>query len=438
MNDHSTLEAASLSSQDMAFLTEMTGDVTELSRTQPGEEFEGFGANETGAVLIRPGGRLCYPGSGFWIRDYAMSLDADCIRPEEQKHALLLTAGAQQDGDWKTPTGCDVPHGSIPDHITLRGVPYYFPGSIDDKTIEGHHGTFGKRPPLCDHFFFVHMAWYYARNVKDASILEVDVNGRRLIDRLDLAFSVPPSRKGSHLAYCEEENRAVGFGFCDSIVHTGDLLFCSVLKFRAAVQMAELHRLLGSEAKAGEYEAIAAAIRSSIPSVFSWQDDLLRASTGRSCQGDVWGSAFAVYTGAIEAEHTERISRRLARAYTAETLAYRGSIRHVLTTHDFSEETAWELVTHMEGNRSKNRYQNGSYWGTATGWVCYAIARADQHLAARLAGEYMEELREGDFRKGPEYGSPWECMHPEGNYKQMPVIMVGVACPLAAFRRLGW
>lgn len=258
------------------------------------------------------------------------------------------------------------------------------------------------------------------------------------MERLDLAFTVVPSRPGTHLAYCDEESRAVGFGFRDSIVHTGDLLFCSALKFRAARQMADLHRHLGEEEKAAEYEDIAACIRSSIPNVFSWQGDLLRATTGKSCQGDVWGSAFAVYTGALEEEPARRICRGLADAYTDGTLAYRGNIRHVLTCHDYSKETAWELVTNFEGDRSKDRYQNGAYWGTATGWICYAIAQVDEKLALRLAGEYLKELREGDFRKGTGYGSPWECMHPDGDYKQMPVIMTGVACPLAAFRRLGF
>jgi hypothetical protein len=58
-------------------------------------------------------------------------------------------------------------------------------------------------------------------------------------------------------------------------------------------------------------------------------------------------------------------------------------------------------------------------------------------LAARtLASEYIAELREGDFRKGPEFGSPWECMHPDGAHRQNPVYMTSVTCPFAAFRRM--
>lgn len=85
-----------------------------------------------------------------------------------------------------------------------------------------------------------------------------------------------------------------------------------------------------------------------------------------------------------------------------------------------------------------NCYQNGAYWGTPTGWVCFAIAEVDEPLARRLAGGYMEELREGDCCKGRDFGSPWECQHPDASYRQNAVYMTSVPCPPAAFRRLGW
>ena len=107
--------------------------------------------------------------------------------------------------------------------------------------------------------------------------------------------------------YCDLDNRGVGFGFVDSITHTGELLFCSVLKYRAAKELAELHQLIGNEAKVSEYNSIAERIRSSIPATFSSKGDLLRASTAKSCQPDVWGSAFAVYVGALEAKQAEAV-----------------------------------------------------------------------------------------------------------------------------------
>ncbi|MCA8949543.1 MAG: hypothetical protein KDE27_08565, partial [Planctomycetes bacterium] len=62
--------------------------------------------------------------------------------------------------------------------------------------------------------------------------------------------------------------------------------------------------------------------------------------------------------------------------------------------------------------------------------------RVDRALAARLLAELVADLRAGDFRRGPEFGAPYECAHPEGDYHQNPVYMTSVATPLAAILRL--
>ena len=101
------------------------------------------------------------------------------------------------------------------------------------------------------------------------------------------------------------------------------------------------------------------------------------------------------------------------------TLAYHGNIRH--------DSTAWEISL-----AEKNTYQNGAYWGTPTGWVCYAIAKTDLPLAQQLAKEYVADLRINDFRKGPAFGAPYECFHPPG-FRQNALYMATVSCPYAAF-----
>ena len=101
--------------------------------------------------------------------------------------------------------------------------------------------------------------------------------------------------------------------------------------------------------------------------------------------------------------------------------------RHILTIDDFNDSTAWETSL-----AKKNTYQNGAYWGTPTGWICYAIANAEFALAQKLADEYIEDLRKNDFRKGGGSGAPWECFHPSG-HRQNPVYMTTVTCPLIVF-----
>ena len=416
-----------LSAGDIEFLKKITIDVIEESRVRPGQEIAPYGPNITGDTIIRPGGRKCYPA--FWVRDYAMSLETGFITPQEQKHALLLTARHQREGDWNTSSGSFVPSGSIVDHVSLSDKPIFFPGTIDDYENQG--GQWGKYPSLDDHFYFIHMAWYYVTMTGDISILDQDVSGMKLIDRMELAFTIPPSRE-NHLVYCDDETRGVSFGFIDSVHNTGELLFCSLLKYRAAVQLAELSGI-NEKAESDKYAVIAESIKTAIPKTFEMANGLFLASTGKSNQPDVWGSAFGVYINAFEDEIRNTICKALVESYENGTLAYRGNIRHVRTCDDFSNTKIWDSIV---GNHSKNTYQHGAYWNTPTGWVCYAIAQVNMTLASKFAKEYIDELRDGDFRKGQDFGSPWECIHPDGDYKQNPVYMTSVACPLVAFKKI--
>jgi len=417
-----------LDPNDMTYLRELTAAVMDASRVGTGAKVGNIGPNVTGGTVIRPGGRDCYPA--FWIRDYAMSLDCGMVTPEEQRHMLLLTARHQQDERWDLPSGSCVPPGSIADHISFSDKPIFYPGTLED--FEGQGGErWGLLPALDDHYFFVLMAAYYVETTGDTAILSQEVRGKRLIQRLEEAYAMPPSRPDTGLVYAELQNRGVTFGFVDTVTHTGGLLFCSVLKYQAARQLANLLAKTGDGATAEKYEARARVLKQAIDAAFPAVDGLLRASTGLSAQPDVWGTAYAVYVGALSPEKERAACEALARAYESGTIAWRSNIRHVRTTDDFSETTVWEKAL-----PAKNTYQNGAYWGTPVGWVAYAIAKVDSTIAARLAGDYVAELREGDFRKGPGFGSPWECMHPDGNHRQNPVYLTSVSCPLAGFMRI--
>jgi hypothetical protein len=417
-----------LSPADFQFLEKMTKDVMESSRIYPGEEVAaGFGSNNTGGVLIRPGGRDCYPA--FWIRDYAISLESGLISPEEQRHMLLLTASTQCNQSWITTGGSLIPYGAIADHVRVDdGRPIYFPGTYSYEA----QGVpeFGILPPISDQFFFVHMAYMYLKTTGDSSILDFEIKGLRLFQRLEIAYHSATSRSNIPLVYTTEHLRGVDFGFRDVQVITGDLCFPSILKFRASHEMAWLSKQLDLSQKAASYTKTAEKLKELIPLVFSDSRGMLKASNGRSGQADVWSTALAVHLGILEGESLEKTCHFLANAYLEGTLAYRGNIRHILTTDDFSETSAWEISL-----AQKNTYQNGAYWGTPVGWVVDAISRVDPKAAQKLAIEYLTELRENDYRKGPEYGAPFECFHPSGK-QQNPVYLTSVSSPYGVFKKL--
>jgi hypothetical protein len=416
-----------LPSADLTFLESMTKDVLEASRIYPDQFIsKEFGANKTGGTLIRPGGRGAYPS--FWIRDYAMSLETGLVSNQEQLHMIMLTASTQCDQTWITKGGSLVPYGAIADHIRIDdSKPIYFPGTY---SFEGQ-GTaeWGKLPPYCDQFYFVEMVHYYVKRTKNHKLLLQEVNGIRLIDRLKSAFHVPPSNLENHIVYATESMRGVDFGFRDAQTITGSLSFPSILKYKAALQLAEMLTLLKSN-DAKKYQQIAKSIKEALPKVFSDDRGMLLASTGKSKQADVWSTALAIYLGILEGEDLNKASRTLADAYQAGTLSYKGNIRHILTTDDFNENTAWEVSL-----SPKNTYQNGAYWGTPTGWVCEAIYKVDPKAAKALANEFINDLRANDYRKGGAFGAPYECFN-KGTYTQNPIYLTTVACPLVAFRRL--
>ena len=414
-----------LSKSNYEFLKDITKDVIDSSRIKPGQVVSReFGPNSTGGILIRPGGRDCYPS--FWIRDYAMSIESGFINNDEQKHMLLLTASTQCDQTWITNGGSMVPYGAIADHIRIDdGKPIYFPGTY--SYIEQGNKTYGMFPPYDDQFYFIHMAYNYVKATSNYEILQREINNITLIDRLETAFKVAPSRLDNHIVYTTWDYRGVDFGFRDVITITGDLCITSILKFRASNELAEIFEKSGEKTQAAYYRAIAERIKTAIPDLFMDQRGMLRASTGKSNQADVWSTGLAVYLNILEGDNMDKACRFLADAYLKGYLSCNGNIRHILTIDDFSGTTAWEASL-----AKKNTYQNGAYWGTPTGWICFAIAKADFTLAQKLANEYIDDLRKNDFRKGGESGAPYECFHPSG-YRQNPVYMTTVTCPFIVF-----
>ena len=417
-------DRALLSENDLAFLAELTKEVVAASRIFPEQKVSpDFGGNHTGGTLIRPGGRACYPS--FWIRDYVMSLESGFITPEEQIHILQLTASRQCDQTWIADGGSMVPLGAIADHIRIDdSKPVYFPGTYDYKR-QGSK-TWGMFPPYCDQYFFVHMAWFYAKN-STSQFLQEEINGIKWIDRLEMAFKVPPTRQDGVLVSTTDDFRGVDFGFRDAIIVTGDLCFPSLLKYRASMEMAELYEIMDRNDKAQNFRNIANRLKVEIPAAFSDGRGMLLASNGKSKQADVWSTALAIYFGVLSGDRLIESCQFLANSYKNGTLAKRGNIRHILTCDDFSDSTAWE-----KSLAAKNNYQNGAWWGTPTGWVCKAIAVVDLTAARQLAKEYIDDLRTGDVRKGPDFGAPWECYNAKS--PQNAVYMTTVTSPYIVFK----
>jgi hypothetical protein len=415
-----------LEANDLVFLEQMVKDVMEASRIYPGQKIsKDFGPNQTNGVLIRPGGRTSYPA--FWIRDYAMSIETGYVSEKEQKHLLDLTASTQSDSLIQTKWGTSIPKGSIADHIRIDdGKPIYFPGTYSFEN-QGEK-KWGMQPPFCDQFFFIQMAYLYVKSFSKTSELSKKINGVKLINRLEQAYQMPPSHPQSKLVHVDDSNRGVDFGFRDAIYITGKLCYASLLKYQAANQMAYLFTKMGYKSKAYAYQQEAKLLNRSIISTFIDARGMLRASTGTSGQADVWATSLAINLGIITGQARLKAAQYLRDAYVKGELSQKGNIRHIVKSDDFNAISAWEKSV-----VPINTYQNGAYWGTPVGWVCQAIAYVDLPSAQKLAKEFIQELREGDFRKGDSFGSPWECFNDK--LTQNPVYLTSVAVPLIIFKK---
>ncbi|MBO9610792.1 MAG: hypothetical protein J7639_32880, partial [Paenibacillaceae bacterium] len=194
--------------------------------------------NETGIVLIRPGGLHNYPS--FWIRDFAMSLESGLIDADEVKPMLLLTASRQNGSDEVMLDAARIPPFAVPDHINLDGKPVFYPGTYSSGADQGG-GRWGVYPPYCDHYYFIVMAYEYVKQSGDLSILAHAINGYSLLDRIQAAYEVPWQDHENGIVWTEADKRAVNFGFVDSVIQTGHLLFSTILKYRTSHMLITLY-----------------------------------------------------------------------------------------------------------------------------------------------------------------------------------------------------
>ena len=416
--------AVFLQKNDREFLSDLTRDVVEASRVKPGQKVGNSQTNTCGFTLIMPGGRGSYPA--FWIRDYAMSLESGFITTEEMWNHLRLTASCQ---NGKSPRqlkhGLIIPPFAIPDHINFDGKPVFYPGTYASGDDQGT-GNYGILPPIDDHYEFVHMAWCLFKKTGQTEFLKSSIDGFSLLERIEAAFNSPTIDNKSGLVITDEAQRAVGFGFCDAIHLTGHLLFPSLLRYRAAGELAEIFGAMDQFEKKSSYRKIQQQISSHVEIHFCDTNRIhgwLMAATKTGRQPDVWGTSYALCLGVIKNEVANRALTTLIAAARDNTIIFEGAVRHVPTDLNATPQSAWERTAGV----AINTYQNGAYWHTPTGWLITAIRNREPELAKNLTADYLAHLRKHDFRLGKSHG-PWECFSPTG-YMQNGVYMTSVTLP---------
>jgi hypothetical protein len=201
------------SSPDLEFVRNMTRDVVQAARIEPGSRRGNSPTNTLGFTLICPGGN--YPA--YWIRDFAMALESGWVTSEEMHNHLRLTARVQnRSSPRKLANGLIIPPFAIPDHINFDGGAVFYPGTYSAGHDQGN-GTYGVLPPVDDHYEFVHIAYRLFRVTSSTVFLSETINGLTLLERLTAAFDAPRVDPQTGLVETDAAHRAVGFGFMDTV-----------------------------------------------------------------------------------------------------------------------------------------------------------------------------------------------------------------------------
>lgn len=364
---------------DVAWLERSTRELLEGCRVRA----------DDGTVLFTPDGRGNY--RALWTRDFAYMVDnaGDLLQAEEVEAALrCLMGGIRADG-------------ASPDRVQPDGVSVYTGGPADRPLGE---------PNLDNGPFLVIAVDAHLKRLPTARaralFCEWSSSLRRALDW------VP--RAGSGLVWNNPDKPHSPYGFTDTIAKTGALFFESLLYWDACHRLADRYRREGDRASARDFRERARSIERGLDILWDAERGVFLAATHDCRQVDVWGNAFIVWLDVPLRGKRNRILTWLAT--NQERFVWRGQVRHLV---------AGEYWQRLLAPVERERYQNGAYWATASGWMMYALARKDPALARPLWEDLIADFRSGGI---------CECVN-EG-YRQLPSYVASATNPLAAVRRL--
>jgi hypothetical protein len=367
------------SSAELQFLTDATRRLLSGCRVQAAD----------GTWLYTPDGKGNY--RALWTRDFAYMVEnAGDLLPVEDVEGCLrfLIRGVRDDG-------------AAPDRVRPGGAPVYRAGPEDRPLGE----------PNIDNAQFLVIA-------VDAHLqrLPRKRSGRLFAEwspRLDRAMAYIP-RAACGLVWNDPARPHSPYGFTDTVGKTGELLFESLLYWTASQRMETWHRRTGDAAAARDYARHARQIEANLARLWDDEHGALLAATVDCRQLDVWGNAYAIWLDLPLGAKRARILRFLRERQVE--FVWRGQVRHLVRGEHWQR-----LLTPVQ----PERYQNGAYWATASGWLMYALSRTDRQGARRVWEELIRDFRNQGI---------CECVN-EG-YRQLDSYVVSAANPLAAARRL--
>jgi len=338
-----------------------------------------------GTVLYTPDGEGRY--GALWTRGFSYMVEnAFALIPTDQIKAAIryLLNGQRKDG-------------CIPDRVQVDGLAVYSAGPVDHPLGD---------PPTDNSQFMVKLVADYVNGSGDVDFF------RRHSNQLIAAMNFTP-RSASGLVYIDPTHPHSPYGFTDTIAKTGELLFSSLLYWEACQHLVALFKQMNDGKTAQDFEHRAALIGKNIFILWDKDAGMFRAASVDCRQIDIWGNAYAVYINFPLANKKDRIMAFLAKNYAQ--FVMKGQIRHLLSPEHW-ERTLVPITPET--------YQNGAYWGTASGWVACALAEKYPHLSRTIFAELT-----ADYKKNGAY----ECIN--SDYAKLKNYVVSVTNPLGVLNK---
>ena len=331
-----------------------------------------------GTILFTPDGVGNY--DALWTRDFGYMVEycADLMDPDEIRGCIQYTIDrARQDG-W------------MPDRSEIGG---------DGEYAAGAKGHPVGRANLDNTPFLVFAVHFYLNGLAED---QASVYFSKWQSALDLGMEIIPVGEEG-LVWNDPADPHSPYGFTDTVCKTGNLFMESVLYWRACRMMQNLHDRFGSEEVSHTYAISADKVENSICKLFDPQNGCFMAADGFCRQIDVWGMLYALAVdiplpadvfAAVEQWLMENRHRYL----------YKGQVCQL------PDGAPWEkLLIEIPAGE----YQNGAYWGTASGWALKFFCRADPAFAEQMLDELLADFEQDGI---------CECIN-EG-YRKLPKFVV--------------
>lgn len=325
-----------------------------------------------------------YPA--LYLRDFTYMVEsAPEFIPAEHARAILALFVAQMS-----------PEGLCPERIGNDGTVFYI----------CHGGRPAADPPL----FLLKLCAAHLRHSGDAAYVA------SLLAALARTLGTAPVEAETGLIWIDPAAPHTAYGFTDSIAITGRHLFCSLLRLEACEILADLCGRFGQEA--GPWRREAALIRAHLGLLWSPEHELFFAGSHDGRQADVWGSAYACAIGAVDDARRDKIAASLLAK--RERYLWRGQVRHLLLPE------YWSRLIGAEEWAGPGKFQNGPYWGTATGWVAEAWEHAEPGRGLALLRELVADFATHGV---------WECIGADG-YTRVAGNLSSACLPYASWKKL--